>query len=241
MTTSDSVKSNEQVRIIGSNSPLTSDRSPMRKFIWPATEVPLLLLLLLLFGQLPGRCGSWTFNNVFQHHADSTTTTTIGCLQLLSGFVGGGNYTYYRLSHEGDIVLLLDTSLGDADIYASQDHLQPTFDLNGHDLQSVTCGLDQIHIPDAFKRPVGIGVYGHPSREMSVYQLCVNLISVPPAISNSFDSDAFYDGDSDDRSDQSSNRGGSPRMPYYDKDDHEDSVLWSLLISALKVLIEILT
>lgn len=63
------------------------------------------------------------------------------------------------------------TSEGDADIYVSQTNLSPTYDLDNFDLYSATCGVDVVTIPESFKRPLGLGIYGHYAHETSVYHL----------------------------------------------------------------------
>lgn len=92
-------------------------------------------------------------------------------LHSVAGEVGRGNYTYYSLMYDGPITLYLHSELGDADLYVSQTVTKPTFEPETYCLQSSTCGLDVIHIPQSFLRPIGIGVYGHISHEVSVYLL----------------------------------------------------------------------
>ncbi|KAK2111393.1 hypothetical protein P7K49_011139 [Saguinus oedipus] len=82
--------------------------------------------------------------------------------------MGAGNYSYLRLNHEGKIVLRMRSLKGDADLY------QPAPSFDDYELQSATCGPDAVSIRAHFQRPVGIGVYGHPSHlerefEMKVY------------------------------------------------------------------------
>ncbi|KYN22936.1 DNA repair endonuclease XPF, partial [Trachymyrmex cornetzi] len=67
---------------------------------------------------------------------------------------------------------------GDADLYASQIISKPTYEPDHYCLQSATCGEDTIFIPKSFKRPVSIGVYGHPSHEISKYTLLVSEVIV---------------------------------------------------------------
>ncbi|EZA56135.1 hypothetical protein X777_03467, partial [Ooceraea biroi] len=67
---------------------------------------------------------------------------------------------------------------GDADLYASQTTTKPTYEPDHYCLQSTTCGEDIIFIPKSFKRPVSIGVYGHPSHEISKYTLSVFEVTV---------------------------------------------------------------
>lgn len=58
-------------------------------------------------------------------------------------------------------------------MYASHTTAKPTYEPDHYSLQSTTCGEDIIVVPDNFKRPVSIGVYGHPSHELSKYTLLV--------------------------------------------------------------------
>ncbi|XP_075228903.1 UPF0669 protein v1g209471-like [Lycorma delicatula] len=94
-------------------------------------------------------------------------------LQTVSGEVGAGNFSYYSLMYIGPITLFLYSSEGDADLYVSQEISKPTFEPDSYCLQSATCGVDIIDIPKSFQRPVSIGVYGHPSHDISTYVLKV--------------------------------------------------------------------
>ncbi|XP_046141327.1 UPF0669 protein C6orf120 homolog [Osmia bicornis bicornis] len=87
--------------------------------------------------------------------------------------VPGGSYKYYSLTYDGFIRITLISETGDADLYASQTTTKPTYEPDQYCLQSATCGEDTILIPDSFRRPVSIGVYGHPSHEISKYILLV--------------------------------------------------------------------
>jgi len=98
--------------------------------------------------------------------------------ESLEGWVESGNYTYFSYNGNYKINLILRSLSGDADLYVSQSDsngrtVKPKFDLNAHDIQSVTCGQDFIHIPEEFERPIGIGVYGHPSHDSSHFTLDV--------------------------------------------------------------------
>ncbi|XP_050054434.1 UPF0669 protein C6orf120 homolog [Aphis gossypii] len=70
---------------------------------------------------------------------------------------------------------------GDADLYVSQPHIShhPTFDPDTYCLQSTTCGIDILHIPKWFKRPIYLGIYGHPSYEITSYTLDIIQNSNP--------------------------------------------------------------
>ncbi|UYV83935.1 hypothetical protein LAZ67_X000634 [Cordylochernes scorpioides] len=91
--------------------------------------------------------------------------------ESVKGIVEGGNYTYYSLNRAGRAVIFLHTYYGDADIYVSDRNGHPTFEPDTHILQSVTCGLDRVDVADTLKRPITIAVYGHPSHDISKYEL----------------------------------------------------------------------
>ncbi|KAJ8664217.1 hypothetical protein QAD02_005254 [Eretmocerus hayati] len=91
--------------------------------------------------------------------------------------VQAGSYKYYSLMYHGSIKIRLTTQSGDADIYVSQTTSKPTYEPDHYCLQSTTCGEDIIYIPRSFKRPVSIGVYGHPSYETSSYTLLVYQVN----------------------------------------------------------------
>lgn len=112
--------------------------------------------------------------------------------ESLDGVVEGGNYTYFRYDGEARITLILKTHQGDADLYVSQANKkgevnQPKFELESHDLQSATCGEDRIDVPYEFNKPIGIGIYGHPSHEVSSFTLEVIAYDINNDKSNGFD------------------------------------------------------
>lgn len=95
--------------------------------------------------------------------------------KTVNGKVAAGNFTYYTLLSEGPTSLILKSSKGDADLYVSQQHVRPTYEPENYCLHSATCGIDIVDVPQEFKRPVGIGVYGHPSHDESQYTLEIIL------------------------------------------------------------------
>lgn len=99
-------------------------------------------------------------------------------LHYVSDDVPGGSYKYYSLTYDGYIKIRLTSITGDADLYASQTTTKPTYEPDHYCLQSTTCGEDIIFIPKSFKRPVSIGVYGHPSHEISKYTLLVSELMI---------------------------------------------------------------
>ncbi|XP_076483208.1 UPF0669 protein v1g209471-like [Bombus vancouverensis nearcticus] len=94
-------------------------------------------------------------------------------LHYVTDEVAGGSYKYYNLAYDGFVRIVLISEVGDTDLYASQIVTKPTYEPDQYCLQSATCGDDVIVIPDSFKRPVSIGIYGHPSHESSKYILLV--------------------------------------------------------------------
>ena len=90
-------------------------------------------------------------------------------LHEFQGAVGAENYTYYKLTIEGNLKIYLHTLSGDSDIYISDTTLHPTFE--DYSLHCATCGEDSVDITPETKRPIGIGIYGHPSHDKSEYAL----------------------------------------------------------------------
>ena len=144
---------------------------------------------------------------------------------LLNSFrqeVGGGNFTYYKLTREGTVMLVLETIQGDADLYISDKTSTP--DWENFELQAVTCGLDEVVVPVSMKRPVGVGVYGHPAHELSIFDLHV-----------------YVSDDGDD---------GTGHAPYSGRNaggnresadgEEEESILWTIFVSILKIILDIL-
>jgi len=89
----------------------------------------------------------------------------------IDGIVGAGNYSRYTFSEKENSQLVLTTIAGDADLYVSDVHSEPTFDFENHELSSITCGVDMVDLPTSLKRPVNIAVYGHPRYEASRFRL----------------------------------------------------------------------
>ncbi|XP_076360213.1 UPF0669 protein C6orf120 homolog [Tachypleus tridentatus] len=183
-------------------------------------------------------------------------TTIIALIQVqakivfheqLLGSVGGGNYTYYSLTPDGGVLILLHSLLGDADLYVSEKRLKPTFDLASHDLQSVSCGLDKVEIPWSFGRPIGIGVYGHPSHEISMFELEVMVDDTPEWVYP----EEYMEIDENNKAAES--RGSKKRSSSYSSDSknqgsvyasdtstEEESILWAIFVGILKLFLEVI-
>lgn len=150
-------------------------------------------------------------------------------VQQLEDLVTAGNYTYYQLNRHGAIMIVLHSQTGDADLYISEKVLQPDFELENHDLQSVTCGLDSVLIPASFKRPVGVGVYGHPHHAESRYFLEIYLSDV--------NDEPFYVEQPDLLK---KHKYTAADMPVYGEKHEEESLLWTIIVGVLKVLFDVL-
>ncbi|CAM4535895.1 unnamed protein product [Lepidochelys olivacea] len=149
-------------------------------------------------------------------------------LHVVQGQIGAGNYSYLRLNHEGKIVLQMQSLKGDADLYVSDMTLHPSFD--EYELQSVTCGPDVVYVPAHFHRPVGIGIYGHPSHLESEFEMKVyydrTIVDYPFA-------EASYN---PEEMETSQKRTHSAE----DQSQDEESIFWTILIGILKLILEIL-
>lgn len=144
-------------------------------------------------------------------------------LHVVQGNIGAGNYSYLRLNHDGRIVLHMQSLKGDADLYVSDKTLRPSFD--AYKLQSVTCGQDVVVVPGDFVRPVGIGIYGHPSHKESEFEMRVfydQTVRLDP-----FEKDDGH------------KKKKSPEAAEEDFQE-EESIFWTILIGLLKIILEIL-
>lgn len=149
-------------------------------------------------------------------------------LHVVQGHIGAGNYSYLRLNHDGRIILHMQSLKGDADLYVSDKTLRPSFDT--YKLQSVTCGQDVVVVPRDFARPVGIGIYGHPSYKESEFEMRVfydQTVHQDPFDKGSFTSE---DGNT------------QKKFPQTAEEDfqEEESIFWTILIGLLKIILEIL-
>ncbi|XP_068088021.1 UPF0669 protein C6orf120 homolog [Hyperolius riggenbachi] len=150
-------------------------------------------------------------------------------LHVVQGQVGAGNYSYLRLNHEGRIILEMQSLRGDADIYVSDATLTPSFD--EYELQSMTCGIDIVVVPNHFSRPVGIGVYGHPSHIESEFEIKVYY-------DRTLQEDPFAEASYDPEQLEASHK--QQRKLPLEASQEEESILQAILIGILKIVLEIL-
>ncbi|XP_054460529.1 UPF0669 protein C6orf120 homolog [Anoplopoma fimbria] len=147
-------------------------------------------------------------------------------LHVVQGHIGAGNYSYLRLNHDGRIVLHMQSLKGDADLYVSDKTLRPSYDT--YKLQSVTCGPDVVVVPGDFARPVGIGIYGHPSYKESEFEMRVF-----------YDQTVLQDPFEKYTSEDGQKKKKSPEAAEEDFQE-EESIFWTILIGLLKIVLEIL-
>lgn len=180
-------------------------------------------------------------------------------LQTVKGTVGAENYTYYRLSRPGTLLIELESESGDADIFVSSETLKPTFD--NYEIQSITCGKDVVEIPTNFERPFGIGIYGHFSEEISTYKVTIYLAEKKEELDydqlthHYYDYEAadhvFYNFEASDymfrdvkphpRQKTTDNTAGAQnRESSGDVENEDGSVLWQILLTLLKVVFEVI-
>ncbi|ELU10632.1 hypothetical protein CAPTEDRAFT_182983 [Capitella teleta] len=142
----------------------------------------------------------------------------LSALYTVSEKVGAGNHTHIKLYDKGPIRLVLETVSGDADLYVSDSNSQPGW--MDYDLQSGTCGEDSVVVPADMKRPVYIGIYGHPSYDVSVY-----VLRIYPDVN-----------EESVRGRKNQQRTPSPS----DSRDDEESLLWTVFVGILKILLDVL-
>ncbi|XP_061174401.1 UPF0669 protein v1g209471-like [Saccostrea echinata] len=158
-------------------------------------------------------------------------------LQSVTEEVLAGNYTIYRIKSRGRLRLELVSHEGDADIYVSDSESRPSYE--NYDLKSITCGVDLIEVSSKMKRPVAVGVFGHPFYRTSKYTLSV--YKLPDVEVDYATLDALYNSYTEDTSEneQDSQKSNDEHTSTEDQPD-EDSTLWTIVITILKILFDIL-
>ncbi|XP_044260811.1 UPF0669 protein C6orf120 homolog [Tribolium madens] len=92
----------------------------------------------------------------------------------LEGEVNGQEFVYYKIMHPGNLLLVLESLEGDADVYVSEKTPSPTYHPDSYDFHSATCGTDSVTIPRNMKRPMAVGIYGYSASNkytLEVFQL----------------------------------------------------------------------
>ena len=144
-------------------------------------------------------------------------------LQTVTDVIGAGNYSYYKLKKQGSVRLSLTSLEGDADLYVASEVSQP--DYENYDLKSATCGLDIVDVAEDVVRPVGIGVYGHSSADISKFILDITVLE-----------DQSVDGSSHPNKASASGRYSGPNS----KHEEDESIVSTILVGILKIVLDIL-
>ncbi|XP_063054786.1 UPF0669 protein C6orf120 homolog [Engraulis encrasicolus] len=213
--------------------------SPPRRCWGGVLVLPLVALLLLLLPQQAR--GFLPFGDDDASAALAVPKEWV-LLHVVQGHIGAGNYSYLRLNHDGRIILHMRSLKGDADLYVSDKTLRPSFDT--YKLQSATCGPDVVVVPGEFTRPVGIGIYGHPSHQESEFEMKVFYDQAALA-DDPFQRDAYPSeegGQYPHRGGGGAGGGGGGGGGGGDGDyeEEEESIFWTILIGILKIILEIL-
>lgn len=92
-------------------------------------------------------------------------------VQEVSGSVGAGEYSLYKVELTSPLALVLVSDRGDGDLYVSLSEEPPTFEL--YDYASQTCGADVVvlSVMDETARIAKAGVYGHIRYNTTEYRL----------------------------------------------------------------------
>jgi len=171
--------------------------------------------------------------------------------QSVTGEVGEGNYTYYTLKQLGNVQLVLTTLEGDADMYVSGfDQEKPTYMFDGHYQASTTCGEDLVSLPYHMKRPIHIGVYGHPRHLVSRFSLEVVILEgkdYDPFGENSDSSFDYVNSDGRDSSEESYRKqGGGGRgrsgggSDFWEGENSTIRMIFTILKGILEIVLDIM-
>ena len=146
-------------------------------------------------------------------------------LSSYTGVVGAGNYSYFSLHEKGKITLILESKVGDADLYVSENIEKPSY--TEYDLQSATCGLDIVTVPVTFMRPVHIAIFGH-----------VHVVETKYKIAAILDYGGIYQ--SEEVTTYFTHEDGTSSSSEDDESNSFKSVLWSLIVGILKIILEVM-
>ena len=163
-------------------------------------------------------------------------------LHSITDVVPGGNFSYYQIKTRGCLRLELVSHSGDADLYISSETTHPNYD--NYDLKSTTCGDDSVDISSVINRPISVSVYGNPvffKEDMTIkYTLSVYFVTEADDIDYAR-LDAMYNSMTDDSGAQSQDPSSktSPSDSHVPEEE-EESFLWTIVITILKILFDIL-
>ncbi|VDK41763.1 unnamed protein product [Anisakis simplex] len=95
---------------------------------------------------------------------------------MIRGELAATNWSYFDLKWEGRLRIILESVIGDADLYLSYTRKRPGIKVHEHDMLSMTCGLDVLDVPQSVKRPLHLGIYGHPSKSETSYKMLLVMV-----------------------------------------------------------------
>jgi hypothetical protein len=175
---------------------------------------------------------------------------TLSLKDKIKGEVTSETFSHYQLNHQGNYKLELISLNGDADLYITDKHYRADY-LN-YDSQSTTCGVDELFISENMKRPVAIGIYGHPNYIKSGFVLNIYSYAVKDHF-KIFDSDekSFDHGSTYEKHHENNNNiNNEKKIKQKETDDYvtdqddgdyePTSPLWALFIKILEIIAEIL-
>lgn len=152
-------------------------------------------------------------------------------VQTFNGDIGASNFTYYKLTLEGHVVVCLHSFVGDADLYLSTETLKPTWE--DYTMKSDTCSDDVVIVQDFHQRPVGIGVYGYINSYLSTFQLSVYIDE---------SKQNYYPEEKPQQSQGEKQQGFNSKDSLHSDlpPGEEESLVWNIFVGFLKVLFDIL-
>ncbi|XP_076464549.1 UPF0669 protein C6orf120 homolog [Babylonia areolata] len=166
---------------------------------------------------------------------------TASPVQSITGMLYAENFTYYKLSGEGWLRLELFSLKGDVDIYVSGLTLTPSF--SDYELKSESCGVDTVDIHSTMNRPVGIGIYAHPSYLQSAFRMDIQVVMdfEIDEYEQLFKAFHFYESDDVSAKEESKSRSSRKSKASSDSEEEEkESIWWTILITILKFILEVI-
>lgn len=101
--------------------------------------------------------------------------------------------------------------------------------------------MDTVELSSSMKRPIAVSVFGHPFYSVSKYSLSVFKLPEKEEIDYAT-LDALYNDYVDDKPEttQDSSQVSEDEYSYQDSDTDEESNMWTIAITILKLLFDVL-
>ena len=157
-------------------------------------------------------------------------------VQTLDGMVGAENFTYYRLSFGGRVLVKLQSIEGDADLYLSTNTMRPSW--SDYTMKSASCGEDEVIVEPHEPRPVGLGVYGYVLHPISKFRLSIFL-----------EKSETYDAISSINNKQNEEEWtpmmnqkveATRSMPHSSREDTDGISLWNIFLGFMQIVFDII-